>query len=91
MKKFIVFDLDCTLATSKQVVDEKMRRPNVELLDIRSVAAISGGDRPQFKRQLLGRTLIGSSSLVPVQKRSTNKRPIYRRSELRPIPALFIC
>ena len=54
MKKLIVFDLDGTLATSKQAIDEEMARLFVELLDIRSVAVISGGDWLQFERQLLG-------------------------------------
>ncbi len=53
MKKLIVFDLDGTLATSKQAIDEDMRGLFVELLGIRSVAVISGGDWPQFERQLL--------------------------------------
>ena len=54
MKKLIVFDLDGTLAASKQAVDDDMGRLFVDLLDIRSVAVISGGDWPQFERQLLG-------------------------------------
>ena len=54
MKKLIVFDLDGTLATSKQPIDNDMGRLFVELLDMRSVAVISGGDWPQFERQLLG-------------------------------------
>ena len=54
MKKLIVFDLDGTLATSKQAIDEDMGRLFVELLGIRSIAVISGGDWPQFERQLLG-------------------------------------
>lgn len=53
MKKLIVFDLDGTLATSKQAIDNDMGRLFIELLGIRSVAVISGGDWPQFKRQLL--------------------------------------
>lgn len=53
-KKLIVFDLDGTLATSKQAIDEDMGRLFVELLGIRSIAVISGGDWPQFERQLLG-------------------------------------
>ena len=55
MKRLIVFDLDGTLATSKQAIDDDMGRLFVELLGIRSVADISGGDWPQFERQLLGR------------------------------------
>ena len=54
MKKLIVFDLDGTLATSKQAIDDDMGRLFVELLDMRPVAVISGGDWPQFERQLLG-------------------------------------
>lgn len=53
-KKLIVFDLDGTLATSKQAIDDDMGRLFVELLGMRSVAVISGGDWPQFERQLLG-------------------------------------
>ena len=52
-KKLVVFDLDGTLASSKQAIDDDMGRLFVELLDIRSVAVISGGDWPQFERQLL--------------------------------------
>ena len=55
MKRLFVFDLDGTLATSRQAIDDDMGRLFVELLGIRSVAVISGGDWPQFERQLLGR------------------------------------
>lgn len=54
MKKLIVFDLDGTLATSKQALDAEMAKLFVDLLSVRSVAVISGGDWPQFERQLLG-------------------------------------
>lgn len=53
MKKLIVFDLDGTLATSKQSIDLDMAILFVELLKLHSVAVISGGDWPQFERQLL--------------------------------------
>jgi phosphomannomutase len=53
MKKLIIFDLDGTLATSKQSVDTDMANLFVALLELRSVAVISGGDWPQFERQLL--------------------------------------
>jgi phosphomannomutase len=53
MKKLIVFDLDGTLATSKQSVDADMARLFVSLLKLHAVAVISGGDWPQFERQLL--------------------------------------
>jgi phosphomannomutase len=54
MKTLIVFDLDGTLATSKQAVDVEMAGLFVELLELNSVAVMSGGDWPQFERQLLG-------------------------------------
>lgn len=54
MKSLIVFDLDGTLATSKQAIDAEMVALFVDLLDICQVAVISGGDWPQFERQLLG-------------------------------------
>lgn len=54
MNKLIVFDLDGTLAESKQAIDQEIGRLFVELLNNHSVAVISGGDWPQFERQLLG-------------------------------------
>lgn len=54
MKAIIVFDLDGTLATSKQAIDVEMVTLFVDLLELCPVAVISGGDWPQFERQLLG-------------------------------------
>jgi phosphomannomutase len=54
MKNIIVFDLDGTLAESKQAIDAEMAQLFLALLDLHSVAVISGGDWPQFERQLLG-------------------------------------
>lgn len=53
-KRLIVFDLDGTLAESKQPVDNAMAVLLAKLLEARMVAVISGGDWPQFDRQLLG-------------------------------------
>ncbi len=53
MKKLIVFDLDGTLAPSKSSVDAEMAGLLHDLLDIVQVAIISGGDWPQFEKQLL--------------------------------------
>lgn len=53
MKKLIVFDLDGTLAESKSSLDAEMSALLQNLLDIIKVAVISGGDWPQFKKQLL--------------------------------------
>jgi HAD superfamily hydrolase (TIGR01484 family) len=53
VKKLIVFDLDGTLAESKSSVDGEMSGLLHDLLAIVKVAVISGGDWPQFERQLL--------------------------------------
>lgn len=53
MKKLIVFDLDGTLAKSKSPIDEEMAKLLNDLLEVASVAIISGGDWPQFQKQVL--------------------------------------
>jgi hypothetical protein len=53
MKKLIVFDLDGTLAESKSALDEEMAALLNNLLGIMKVAVISGGNWPQFEKQLL--------------------------------------
>ena len=55
MKKIILFDLDGTLATSKEAIDAEMGLLLVDLINAFPVAVISGGDWPQFERQLLAR------------------------------------
>jgi phosphomannomutase len=53
LKRLIVFDLDGTLAESKSPVDREVLTLLHELLGIVKVAVISGGDWPQFEKQLL--------------------------------------
>ncbi len=53
MKKLIVFDLDGTLAESKSSLDAEMSALLHDLLGVAKVAVISGGDWPQFEKQLL--------------------------------------
>jgi phosphomannomutase len=53
VKKLIVFDLDGTLAESKSALDSEMSALLHDLLGIVKVAVISGGDWPQFEKQLL--------------------------------------
>jgi phosphomannomutase len=53
LKKLIVFDLDGTLAESKSSLDAEMATLLSALLGIVKVAIISGGDWPQFEKQLL--------------------------------------
>src|ERR1700733_5211804 len=53
MKRLIVFDLDGTLAESKSSLDVEMATLLGALLALVKVAVISGGDWPQFERQVL--------------------------------------
>lgn len=53
MKRLIVFDLDGTLAESKAPLEAEMAVLLTALLDILKVAVISGGNWPQFEKQVL--------------------------------------
>jgi phosphomannomutase len=53
MKKLIVFDLDGTIAESKSSVDPEMSALLRDLIGIVKVAVISGGNWPQFEKQLV--------------------------------------
>jgi HAD superfamily hydrolase (TIGR01484 family) len=53
VKKLIVYDLDGTLAESKSSLDAEMAALLHDLLAVIKVAVISGGDWPQFEKQLL--------------------------------------
>lgn len=55
MKKLIVFDLDGTLAESKAALDEEMAHLLTSLLKVAKMAIISGGDWPQFTKQVLSK------------------------------------
>ena len=54
MKQLVAFDLDGTLAESKQAIDQEMSGLLGRLLQVAIVAVISGGDWPQFEQQLVG-------------------------------------
>jgi phosphomannomutase len=53
MKKLIIFDLDGTIAESKSSLDAEMAALLRDLLSIVKVAVISGGNWPQFEKQLV--------------------------------------
>jgi len=61
MKELAIFDLDGTLAESKSALDQEMASLLGALLDVVKVAIISGGDWPQFEKQVV-------SKLDPGQK-----------------------
>lgn len=60
MKRLIVFDLDGTLALSKAALDDEMAALLGRLLAVIKVAIISGGDFPQFQKQVVDRLPPGS-------------------------------
>jgi phosphomannomutase len=55
MKKLVAFDLDGTLAASKQAIDDEMAGILARLSRVAKVCVISGGDWPQFETQVVGR------------------------------------
>ena len=69
MKQLIVFDLDGTLAESKSSLDAEMSRLLGDLLGIVKAAVISGGDWPQFEKQVLSHlpqnTNLANLSILP--------------------------
>lgn len=60
MKKLIAFDLDGTLALSKQAIDDEMAYILGSLSRIADICVISGGDWPQFEKQVAGRLNSGA-------------------------------
>jgi phosphomannomutase len=55
MKQLVAFDLDGTLAESKQPLEAEMAEALADLLGVAHVAVISGGDWPQFDKQVASR------------------------------------
>jgi hypothetical protein len=55
VKKLLAFDMDGTLALSKQPLDEEMGALLARLSKVAKVAVISGGDWPQFEKQVVSR------------------------------------
>ena len=55
MITLVAFDLDGTLAESKQPLKDSMGEALADLLTVANVAVISGGDWPQFHKQIVQR------------------------------------
>jgi HAD superfamily hydrolase (TIGR01484 family) len=55
MKQLVAFDLDGTLAESKQPLQTDMSEALADLLGVADIAVISGGDWPQFDKQVASR------------------------------------
>src|SRR5882757_2426461 len=69
MKQLVVFDLDGTLAESKSALEGEMALLLGSLLEVVKVAIISGGDWPQFDKQVISQLRPGQQlqnlSLLP--------------------------
>jgi phosphomannomutase len=61
MTRLVAFDLDGTLATSKQPLQPSMGQALARLLEVADVAVISGGDWPQFEKQVASRIPPGAN------------------------------
>jgi hypothetical protein len=68
-KKLVIFDLDGTIAESKAAVDSEMAGLLGGLLQIAQVAIISGGNWPQFQKQVVSHLPLNANlkalSLLP--------------------------
>jgi len=87
MKKLVAFDLDGTLALSKQPLDDDMAERIADLLDVCLVDIISGGDWPQFEKQVVSR-LPERAKLANLFIQPTTGTKLYRWSgEWKPVYA----
>lgn len=81
MKRLIIFDLDGTLAESKAAIDSDMAIRLAALLNVAKVAIISGGDWPQFEKQVISHlpkgTKLKNLSILPT---CGTKFYIYKKS-----------
>lgn len=87
MKQLVVFDLDGTLAESKSSLQPGMVELLNSLLDVTKVAVISGGDWPQFEKQVLSGRFdaegLANLSLLP----TSGTKFYVHRSEWEPLYA----
>ena len=77
MKKLIAFDLDGTLALSKQPLDDEMADLLGQLTTVAMVDIISGGDWPQFEKQVISR-MPGHANLANFIVQPTTGTKLYR-------------
>ena len=79
MKQLVAFDLDGTLAESKQPLKEDMGEAIANLLGVAHVAVISGGDWPQFDKQVASR-LPEHANLTRLWLMPTTGTKLYRHT-----------
>lgn len=76
MKQLVAFDLDGTLAESKQAIKPDMAEALADLLGVANVAVISGGDWPQFDKQVAS-NLPGRADLAKLWLMPTTGTKLY--------------
>lgn len=81
-KKLIVFDLDGTLAESKQPIDEEMVSLLAQLLKKKRVAVIGGGKYELFQKQLLSRLNLPNELSEKLFLFPTNSTLFYRYNNI---------
>ena len=79
MKRLIAFDLDGTLAESKQAIDPEMGEGIAALTRALKVCVISGGDWPQFDAQIVAR-LPSSTALANLVFMPTSGAKLYHHA-----------
>jgi hypothetical protein len=77
VKKLIAFDLDGTLAESKQALDDEMAALLGRLSRVADICVMSGGDWPQFEKQVVSR-LPGDADLARFWIMPTTGTKLYR-------------
>ncbi|CAK1358435.1 hypothetical protein CB0940_06953 [Cercospora beticola] len=77
MIKLVAFDLDGTLAISKQAIQQNVAEALTSLLQVAHVAVISGGDWPQFSKQIASR-LPPTADLSKLWLMPTSGTKLYR-------------
>lgn len=81
MKKLLVFDLDGTLAESKQPLALDMAEILEKALQKFNIAVISGGNYPQFEKQFLGSLPLLDEQLEKLYLFPTCATSFYRYNE----------
>lgn len=79
MIRLVAFDLDGTLAVSKQAIQDNMGEGLADLLEVAHVAVISGGDWPQFEKQI-ARRLPARADLSKLWMMPTSGTKLYKKN-----------
>ncbi|KAF2157776.1 HAD-like protein [Myriangium duriaei CBS 260.36] len=88
MISLVAFDLDGTLAESKQALKDTMGEALADLLGVAHVAVISGGDWPQFHKQIVSRLPARADlSKLWLMPTTGTKLYTYKGSEWKPVYA----